>query len=284
MNARETRLWLANDLEIKHLKKIEMNVANAHQKGGSSAGRFDRIFENKRDRNNTYQVETILKECYDFNIHRPKVAGFIIGGAAETRVRVFSDSALSVLKDYIVTNIPYLGSDPYKLYQETEQARQDYERNNIKKKISEIEELIEKSPDLLSFGIKETNNILQKVNNRKQIILQKVNNRKQIILHKCYVASSKLDEVKSMLSLSTSGSLVDVIEITDDSLEKWGNCVGILNRNINSYDDDDDDVDRDLNKDQDQDQDRDLDKDLDKDLDIDLDKDLDKDEDKQELF
>jgi peptide subunit release factor 1 (eRF1) len=224
MNARETRFWLANDLEIKELKKIEMNVANAHQKGGSSAGRFDRIFENKRDRNNTYQVETILKQFYDFNIHRPKVVGFIIGGAGETRSRVFGDPELNVLKDYIVINMPYLGLDPYKLYKETEQARQDYERNGIKKKVSEIEDMLEKNPDLLSFGIKETNYMLN-----------------QHVLRKCYVASSKLDEIRTILSSFKDKALVELIEITDDSLEKWGNCVGILAKRRNSYNDDDDD-------------------------------------------
>lgn len=265
MNARETRFLLANDLEIKDLKKIEMNVANSHQKGGSSAGRFDRIFENKRDRNNTYQVETILKLYYDFQVHRPNVLGFIIGGAAETRSRVFGDEDLDVLKDYIVTNIPYLGSDPYKLYRETEQARIDYEKNSIKKKVSEIEELLEKSPDLLCFGLKEIGYMAS-----------------QHMLKKCYVSSSKLREVSlfinstpssnsssSTSSTSTSISkstgknkrnkeeadencknkdkIIEIIEITNDSLEKWGSCVGILKKADYISDDSEENIDKSIN-------------------------------------
>jgi peptide subunit release factor 1 (eRF1) len=240
MNARETWFWLANDFEIRQVKKIEMNVANSHQKGGSSAGRFDRIFENKRDRNNTYQVETILKLYYDFSINRPKVVGFIIGGAAETRSRVFGDAKLNILKDYIIVNKPYLGLDPFVLYQDTQHAREDYEQNGIKKKVGEIEEMLEKCPDLLSFGIKETHHMLN-----------------QHILRKCYVDCSNLEELTRILS--SYKDKVEVIEIADDSLQKWGGCVGILVKSGTSYNDDndDDDDDDDYNNDNDNDNDND---------------------------
>lgn len=222
MNARESRFWMANDLEIKEMKKIEMNVANSHQKGGSSAGRFDRIFENKRDRNNTYQVETILKTYYDFDTNRPKVAGFIIGGAAETRSRVFGSSELNIINDYIVTNIPWLNSDPYTLYEETRDARETYEKQKTQKIKLEVEELIDRNPDQVCFGIKEVS---------KNVDLH--------LLRKCYVSSDH-DDLRNLSNLNAIiKGKCDLIVVEDDWLSKWGNCIGIFMNNSKAISEED---------------------------------------------
>lgn len=218
MNARETHLMLANDYEIKQVKKIELNVANSHQKGGSSAGRFDRIFEGKRDRNDSYQVETILKEYYNYDINRPNVSGFIIGGSAETRKRVFEDPALSVLKDYIVANIPYDSINPYRLYKETEKLRREYEQTLERAKIEEIDRIAEMNPELLCFG-KEIHTMAS-----------------QSLLKKCFVSSEKLNTMYEMYKVSNKSGLAkalnininDLIEVFDSGIEKWGDIIGII--------------------------------------------------------
>jgi peptide subunit release factor 1 (eRF1) len=150
ITARHTEFWLANDLHVKKIKQIELAVTNSHQKGGSSQGRFDRIFQNKRDRNDGYLIEQIVAMYYDKQLNKPKVLGLIIGGNAETRNRVIKE--LDMFNEYIVANIPYEGMDGLGLYQAVEPMRTNYENRATNSIIQEIETILRLEPDRLDFG------------------------------------------------------------------------------------------------------------------------------------
>jgi len=152
ISARETTLWLANNQNIKKIKHLELTVTNSHQKGGQSQGRFDRIFQNKRDRNDGYLVEQILETFYDRHANKMKVLGLIIGGNAETRNRVMNDPELDVFREHIIANIPYPDMNALGLYNATQITREKYENKATDEVIKEIENILRLEPDSLDFG------------------------------------------------------------------------------------------------------------------------------------
>ena len=204
INARETKFWMVNDLEIRPLQTIELSVTNKHSKGGQSAPRFGRIFQDKRDRNDTHVIDSILSLYYDYDKNRPKVHGFIIGGVADTRDRVFKDPDLDIIRDYIVTNQPCSSNDANALYEQSALARQIYETKINQGIISELEETIEKDSDRILFGIREVQEGLA-----------------LFLLKKCFIPKS--DEIIDVLK----NHKCEFIKVDDNLIEKWGLYVGV---------------------------------------------------------
>lgn len=206
INARDTSFWLANELEIKKVRDVKTSIANSHKNGGSSQGRFDRLFENKRDRNHSYIAEQILKTYYDADTNTPTVLGFIIGGTAETRLHVWDMQELSHLSDYIVSNTAIANNDPYKLWNSSSEDRIKYTTKSIKSKTAEIEEIMRISPDKIDFGPNEVSRGLE-----------------NYLYEKVYVGTS--EKVRTQINYDSTKNLF--IEIASDYLDQFGGCVGI---------------------------------------------------------
>jgi peptide subunit release factor 1 (eRF1) len=171
LTARSSELWLVNDLHKKKISGIDLSLTNSHKKGGQSQARFDRLFQNKRDHNDSFLIEAIIDTYYDFSTNKPKVVGFIIGGHAETRIRVGKE--LDILDDYIVCNIACEHLDVYHLWNASRQYRDDFILSKSTRVITEIEELIRTTPEMLDFGVEVEkaigHNIYSKVYSGKEI-------------------------------------------------------------------------------------------------------------------
>lgn len=216
ISARESSFWLANDLEIKKIKDVKTSIANSHKNGGSSQGRFDRLFENKRDRNHIYIGEQILKTYYDAETNSPTILGFIIGGPADTRTHVWDLPELSHLQEYVVCNIPLPDADPYDLWTLTDQHRSQYDNKAIKTMIDEIDTILQKTPDKIDFGVIEVSDGL-----------------KNHIYSKVYISTDPKVKERFKIGGSTYEELKDTnekckfIELGSEYLDQYGGCIGI---------------------------------------------------------
>ena len=207
INARESSFWLANDLEIRKIKDVKTSITNSHKNGGSSQGRFDRLFENKRDRNHTYIVEQILNNYYDASVNAPTVIGFIIGGAAETRTHVWDAPELSHLIKWIITNVPLSNNNPYELWELSAEKRIKFSNLTTDAIIDEIDEIMQLTPDKVDFALTE--------------VSQGLNN---MLYSRVYTNATCKEELTKIKSKSEKCRL---IEINGDYLDQYGGCVGI---------------------------------------------------------
>ncbi len=217
LNARDSGFWLVNELETKRVAVVQTTITKSHKKGGQSQARIGRLHDNKRQHNHSFIAERLLKAFWDADRNRPRegVLGIIVGGAAETRLKVWTEcDELAPLRVWVVANMAFSGAshDPgqaYRLWAESESERESWEQTGEAVLLAEIERLIQMEPVRLDFG--------------EQEILAGLD---QYLYEKVYVEDVPEKQAK-VLGLEQQHKECEFIKLSSGSIANYGGCLAV---------------------------------------------------------
>ena len=94
VSGKRSSFYKINKLETIHIKTINTCLQKKQKKGGQSAQRFGRIRDEKHDRHLQNLISLSIQLFYDYETNNVNVKNIIIGGPAEWKDKLSSDSKI----------------------------------------------------------------------------------------------------------------------------------------------------------------------------------------------
>jgi len=197
-------------VEYNLIKKIDIFLANKHNKGGQSSKRFGRIVQIVRDNYVDIIVENIINAYMYDNNTKCIVKNIVLAGPGEMKYDVanttdFKQYFSKYLNKIITTDNPNEGS----IYELAESIINDIKYDNVKNVDNELNDLVQYEFDSLIIGKTEC-----------------LDNIKLKSIKKLFVNKSELD-LEQDIKLSLEATKVEVITTNSNILKTYGDWVGI---------------------------------------------------------
>lgn len=152
-------------------KKIDIFLANKHNKGGQSSNRFGRIVKIVRNNYVDIIVENIINAYMYDNNTKCIISNIILAGPGEMKNDVantneFKQYFSKYLHKIITTDTPNEGT----IYELTTEICNGINNKNVKSVENEINNLVQTNYDNLAFGIMECTELIKNKNIKKIFI------------------------------------------------------------------------------------------------------------------
>jgi peptide chain release factor subunit 1 len=189
------------------IKRVDIILANKHNKGGQSSNRFGRIVQIVRNNYVDIIVDNIISAYMCDNNTKCLVSNIVLAGPGEMKKNVSETAQFKqYFSKYLHKILPTDTFHDKTIYEITDDIIHGVKCNSVKDIDNEINNLIQYKYDSLTFGESECIQGL------------KENNIKKLFVNKCEVS----DDVKLF-----ENSKTEIIMTSSNILKTYGNWIGV---------------------------------------------------------
>ncbi len=193
------------------IKRVDIVLANKHNKGGQSSNRFGRIVQIVRNNYVDIAVQNIIETYMYDNNTKCSITKLVLAGPGVMKNDVANtDEFKQYMSKYLHKIIPTNNFNDGTIYELSSDIISEIKQNDVKSIDSEINNLIQIDYDTLAFGQTECMELID------------TKNIKKLFVNKTELTS----ELKDTLFVEMVGSF-EMIITESTTLKTYGNWIGI---------------------------------------------------------
>ena len=203
-------------IDYKLVKKLDIHLANKHNKGGSSSGRFGRIIQKVRENYVGVIVECILELFVEEDGVNCSVKHIIVGGPSQMKNDVVDVPEFKqYIGKYLFKTVTTNSITDRTIYDIIDGVIDEIRVVDVKEVEDEINQLMTLNFDMIAFG------------NQELVELLDTKNITKLFINKSALNNPIFNEIKTAIETKINKDVTEIIITESDILKTYGGFVAV---------------------------------------------------------